>query len=62
MKYPMRYKNGSDVRSALSKLKNSDTCSICGEKHFSNKYTVDGDRVCEGCYIRDNNKEFMEDE
>jgi formylmethanofuran dehydrogenase subunit E len=60
MKYPIKYMHGSLAKSALGNtLKEEDSCSVCGIKHYSNKLTVDGKKVCEGCFIKDQEKEFI---
>jgi formylmethanofuran dehydrogenase subunit E len=60
MKYSIKYKHGSLVKSELgNKLKDEDICCVCGEKHYSNKVTTDGKRVCISCFNNDKEKEFV---
>jgi hypothetical protein len=56
----MKYYNGHITRSAFGPLKESDACTICGAKHFSNRLTTDGNKVCESCFDKDMGKEIVE--
>lgn len=55
----MKYLDVKLVRSAIGELKESDACSICGEKHFSNNLTIDHKNVCDACFNKDIDKEIV---
>jgi formylmethanofuran dehydrogenase subunit E len=55
----MKYFDGHIARSSFGELKDSDKCSICGEKHYSNRLTVDNQKVCEKCFDNDKDKEIV---